>query len=113
MERRLDGVAGVGRASLSDGRVSVGVRPEDLVVHRVPGPGRLAAQVEFVQPMGATSFVVLRVPGGEQLVHDREHLMATIGPEETFERDAAVWLDIRGNRYALFDPESGKAIAKD
>ena len=113
MERLLDGAAGAGRASLSDGRVSVGVRPEDLVVHRVPGPGRLAAQVEFVQPMGATSFVVLRVPGGERLVHDREHLMATIGPEETFERDAAVWLDIRGNRYALFDPESGKAIAKD
>ena len=113
MERRLDSTSGAGRASLSDGRVSVGVRPEDLVVHRVPGPGRLAAQVEFVQPMGATSFVVMRVPGGEQLVHDREHLMATIGPEETFERDAAVWLDIRGNRYALFDPESGKAIAKD
>ena len=113
MERPLNGVAGVGCASLSDGRVLLGVRPEDLVVHRVPGTGRLAAQVEFVQPMGATSFVVLRVPGGERLVHDREHLMATIGPEETFERDAAVWLDIRGYRFALFDPESGKAIAKD
>jgi multiple sugar transport system ATP-binding protein len=113
IERRLDGAAGAARLSPSDGRVSVGVRPEDLIVHRAPGPGRMRAQVEFVQPMGATSFAVLHVPGGERLVHDREHLMATIGPEETFERDAAVWLDIRGNRYALFDPESGKAIAKD
>jgi hypothetical protein len=62
--------------------------------------------------MGATSFAVLRVPGGERVVHDREHLMAAIGPEETFERDAAVWLDIRGDRYCLFDPESGRAITR-
>jgi hypothetical protein len=72
----------------------------------------LRAQLEFVQPMGATSFAVLRVPGGERVVHDREHMMAAIGPEESFDRDAPVWLDIRGDRYCLFDPESGRAISK-
>ena len=114
VQRRLNdaGAASV-RTALANGAVAVGVRPEDLMVHRTPGPGRLRAEVEFVQPMGATSYAVLRVPGGERLVHDREHLMATVGPEETFDRDAAVWLDIRGDRYSLFDPESGKAIAKD
>src|SRR5215210_481743 len=113
LERRLNSAAGIMRSSLSNGQVSVGVRPEDLIIYGDPAPGRLRAQVEFVQPMGATSFAVLHVPGGERTVHDREHLMATIGPEETFGRDAAVWLDIRGDRYSLFDPESGKAIAKD
>jgi multiple sugar transport system ATP-binding protein len=113
LERRLNSAAGITRSSLSNGQVSVGVRPEDLIIYGDPAPGRLRAQVEFVQPMGATSFAVLHVPGGERTVHDREHLMATIGPEETFGRDAAVWLDIRGDRYSLFDPESGKAIAKD
>jgi multiple sugar transport system ATP-binding protein len=111
LQRRLNSAAVAARSSLVNEQVSVGVRPEDLIVHRAPGPGRMRAQVEFVQPMGATSFAVLRVPGGERLVHDREHLMATIGPEESFERDAPVWLDIRGDRYSLFDPESGKAIA--
>ena len=62
--------------------------------------------------MGATSFVALRVPGGERLVHDREHLMATISLRESVERDTAVWLDIRSNRYSLFDPKSGKALAQ-
>ncbi len=113
LARRLaGGVAASTRSTLTNGHVSVGVRPEDLIVHHAAQPGRLRAQVEFVQPMGATSFAVLRVPGGEGLVHDREHLMAAIGPEETFERDAAVWLDIRGDRFSLFDPESGRAIAR-
>ncbi|MBA2595850.1 MAG: ABC transporter ATP-binding protein [Chloroflexia bacterium] len=111
LTRRLSGRLGAAvRSSPANRHVSVGVRPEDLIVHHAAQPGRLRAQVEFVQPMGATSFAVLRVPDGEGLVHDREHLMASIGPEETFERDATVWLDIRGDRYCLFDPESGKAI---
>ena len=113
LERRLNGsVAASLGAALSNGNVSVGVRPEDLVIHGGPAPGRLRAEVEFVQPMGATSFATLRVPGGERVVHDREHIMAAIGPEETLARDTPVWLDIRGDRYCLFDPESGKAIAR-
>ena len=113
LERRLDGgAASAVRASLANGHVSVGVRPEDLIIHLAPAPGRLRAEVEFVQPMGATSIAVLRIPGGERIVHDREHVMAAIGPEDTFERDSAVWLDIRGDRFCLFDPESGRAISK-
>ena len=70
------------------------------------------AIVEFVQPMGATAFAVLRLPGGEGIILDRDDLTAAVGPEETFGRDEAVWLDIRGERFGLFDPESGRAIAR-
>jgi multiple sugar transport system ATP-binding protein len=113
LTRRVSGAsAEVVRTALADGRVAVGVRPEDLVVHRGAAPGRLRAEVEFVQPMGATSFVVLRVPGGEAIVKDRDNVMAAIGPEKEFERDAAVWLDIRGDRYCLFEPESGRAVVR-
>jgi multiple sugar transport system ATP-binding protein len=112
LTRRLNGKAAQAlRTQLADGKVSLGVRPEDFVAHRADGPGRLRAEVEFVQPMGATSFAVLRVPGARHLIYDREHLMAAIGPEEIFERDAPVWLDIRGDRYCLFDPASGRAVA--
>jgi multiple sugar transport system ATP-binding protein len=111
LRRRLDGAAaGAVRSTLANGHVAVGVRPEDLTIHRAQAPGRLRAEVAFVQPMGATAFAVLRIPGGEALVLDREHVIVAIGAEETFERDAAVWLDIRGDRFCLFDPESGKAI---
>jgi ABC-type sugar transport system ATPase subunit len=110
LERRVNGSAAKAEhPSLTNGHVSVGVRPEDLVVHREAAPGRLRAEVEFVQPMGATSFAVLRVPDRERIVQDREHVMATIGPEEEFDRDAPVWLEIRGDRYCLFDPDSGKS----
>jgi multiple sugar transport system ATP-binding protein len=95
----------------ASGQVWIGVRPEDLVIHRQPAPGRLRAIVEFVQPMGSVSFAVLRIPGSNGLLLGKEDIMAAIGPEETFSRDEAVWLDIRGNRFCLFDPESGRAIA--
>ena len=92
------------------GKVLVGIRPEDLTLQREPAPGRLRAVVEFVQPMGALSYAVLRIPGGEHLVQGREDVMAAIGPDDTYDRGEAVWLDIRGNRFSLFDHESGQAI---
>ena len=94
-----------------NGKVLVGVRPEDLALHRDPAPGRLRAIVEFVQPMGALSYAVLRIPGGEHLVQGREDVMAAIGPDDVYDRNEVVWLDIRGNRFSLFDQESGRAIA--
>ncbi|MFN8591667.1 MAG: ABC transporter ATP-binding protein [Thermomicrobiales bacterium] len=111
LERPLDGAtAQTLQTQSANGHIAIGIRPEDFVVHRSAAPGRLRAEVEFVQPMGSTSFAVLRLPGGERIIQDREHVMAAIGPEETFERDASVWLDIRGNRYCLFDPQTGKAL---
>src|SRR4051812_40836037 len=72
LERRLRGRAADSvRSALTDGKITVGVRPEDVVVHRTPAPERLRAEVEFIQPMGATSFAVLRVPGGEEIVQAR------------------------------------------
>ncbi len=93
------------------GKVLVGIRPEDLTLYRQPAPGRLRAIVEFVQPMGALSYAVLRIPGGELLLQGRADIMAAIGPEDVYDRGEAVWLDIRGNRFSLFDQESGRAIA--
>jgi ABC-type sugar transport system ATPase subunit len=111
LTRRLSGSAARAiKATLPDGHVSLGVRPEDLSIYRSPAPERLRAEVEFVQPMGATSFAVLRVPGNTGIVHDREHLMVAIGPDESLNRDDAVWLEVRGDRYCLFDPASGRAI---
>ncbi len=96
----------------ASGQVLLGIRPEDLIIHRTAAPDRLRAVVEFVQPMGAMSFAVLRLPGGDGIILDRDDLSAAIGPEETFRRDEAVWLDIRGERFSLFDPGTGRTIAR-
>jgi multiple sugar transport system ATP-binding protein len=100
-----------GQVTPPSGQVLVGIRPEDLTLYRQPAPERLRAVVEFVQPMGALSYAVLRIPGGEHLVQGREDIMAAIGQEDVYHRGEAVWLDIRGNRFSLFDRESGRAIA--
>jgi multiple sugar transport system ATP-binding protein len=100
-----------GQVTPPSGQVLVGIRPEDLTLYRQPAPERLRAVVEFVQPMGALSYAVLRIPGGEHLVQGREDIMAAIGQEDVYDRGGAVWLDIRGNRFSLFDRESGRAIA--
>jgi multiple sugar transport system ATP-binding protein len=99
------------QVSPASGKVLVGIRPEDLTLHRDPAPGRLRSIVEFVQPMGALSYAVLRIPGGEHLVQGRDDVMAAIGPDDVYDRGEAVWLDIRGNRFTLFDQESGRTIA--
>ncbi|MEZ4563481.1 MAG: ABC transporter ATP-binding protein [Thermomicrobiales bacterium] len=99
------------QVSPASGKVLVGIRPEDLTLHRDPAPGRLRAIVEFVQPMGALSYAVLRIPGGKHLAPGREEIMAAIGPDDVYDRAEAVWLDIRGNRFTLFDQESGRTIA--
>ncbi|MCC7021446.1 MAG: ABC transporter ATP-binding protein [Thermomicrobiales bacterium] len=94
------------------GQVLLGVRPEDLVIHRSAAPDRLRAVVEFVQPMGSVSYAVLRIPDGDGLLPDREHIMAAIGPDETIPHGTVVWLDIRGDRFCLFNSQSGMALTK-
>jgi multiple sugar transport system ATP-binding protein len=104
---------GLGRTvTPPSGQILLGVRPEDLVIHRSAAPDRLRAVVEFVQPMGSVSYAVLRIPDGDGLLPDREHIMAAIGPDETIPHDTVVWLDIRGDRFCLFDAGTGRAIER-
>ena len=78
------------------------------------GPGGLLLVwviTGLVTVVGALSYAVLRIPRGEHLVQGREDVMAAIGPDDIYDRGEAVWLDIRGNRFTLFDQESGRTIA--
>ena len=49
---------------------------------------------------------------GERTVHDREHLMATIGPEGNVRTRRRGLVDIRGDRYSLFELQTNKQTNK-
>jgi multiple sugar transport system ATP-binding protein len=90
--------------------LTLGVRPEDLVLQRTEAPGRLPARVDFVQPMGSVSYAILRLPNGADVIRERDHLIAAIGADETIGRGADVWLEPRGERICLFDDATGRAM---
>jgi ABC-type sugar transport system ATPase subunit len=107
-------LTGATARALSDGdapvAVTLGIRPEDFVIQRASGPGRLAATVDFIQPMGAISYAILRLTGGTGVIRERDHLIAAMNPDEPIDRGAQVWLEPRGERICLFDPATGRAI---
>jgi multiple sugar transport system ATP-binding protein len=100
------------RSSQPSDAIALGVRPEDLQVHVQPGPGRLPASIEMVQPMGSVSYAIARPPDLSSII-GRDHLIAAINPEEAYARGMRVWLDIRGDRYCLFQPDTGRAIGAE
>jgi len=93
-------------------RLTLGVRPEDFVVHRTAAPGRLPAQVDFIQPMGAVSFAILRLPDAATVIQERDHLIAAIGPDDDFPRGTPVWLEARGERICLFHADTGRSLLR-
>lgn len=65
---------------------------------------------DALQPMGAMPCAVLRIPGGEATLRDREEIMATISSKDAFWRDSADWLNFRGDRCNLVDPRASQAM---
>jgi hypothetical protein len=71
----------------------------------------LPAEVDFVQPMGAVSYAILRLPGEARVIAERDHLIAAVGPDDELPRGLPVWLEAKGDRVCLFRPDTGQSIA--
>ncbi len=103
--------AGVQALDGTGGQAILGARPEALALHRQQTPGALRACVEFVEPMGAMNYVVLRLEEGERAIQDRDHLIAVVGAHEEFSQDTPIWVTVRSDRLVLFDPGTERARA--
>jgi multiple sugar transport system ATP-binding protein len=90
---------------------SLGIRPESLELRREAAPLAAQVSIEFVESMGAVSYVVLRFDGIEQATVDGEPFIAVVRSNEYFEQGSHIWLVIRPDRLVLFHPKTGKALA--
>jgi multiple sugar transport system ATP-binding protein len=79
----------------------LGVRPEHLRLE-APGPGRIAARVTVVEPLGSDTLVYFE--------QDGQRRVARVAPELTPAAGDTVHLGIAGERVHLFDAAGGVAL---
>ena len=90
------------RPAGTERRVVLGVRPEDVLLSDVPGPGRLAGKVFVAEPLGPDVLVTVTV--GEQLIKARVPAPFQIRP------DGTVYLDFADHKLHLFAEADGRAL---
>jgi multiple sugar transport system ATP-binding protein len=79
----------------TDGKVVVGVRHNNIILHREAHPGAIASRIYTIEPTGDHTFVHVRF--GEQL------LVASAGADFRAKADDPIWLDFDQERMHLFD----------
>jgi multiple sugar transport system ATP-binding protein len=90
---------------VSDGAVSVGIRPEDLMWRPAAGPDAvvtLAAEVDVVEPMGHEAYVTALCAG--------ETVTSRFPPRSGVRTRERVELALNPARLHLFDAQSGDSI---
>jgi multiple sugar transport system ATP-binding protein len=85
---------------LSADGVEVALRPEDLMVSRAAGDGRLSARVWLVEPMGPETWVTVERDGVRLVARCEPSFDAPAGTEVglAFERARLHWFDARTGR---------------
>ncbi len=91
------------RAALAAaGRFDVGVRPEDVSLAASPGPGRAAARVVVVEPMGNETIAVLDAGGTRVVARGAADLAARPG--------ATLWFSVAPDRVLFFESATGRRV---
>ena len=85
------------------GPVTLGIRPEDLLLEGSAAPGTIAAQVTLIEPMGADKLLYCVIAADHEIsVRVPRHIRVSDGE--------MLNLRPRENAVHLFDPESGNRI---
>jgi multiple sugar transport system ATP-binding protein len=95
---RLGAVARLGKVP-KDGRITVGIRPERIALGAAADG--LAAQVEFIEPMGLGTILHLTLAGQRIKVFTTERL--TVGIKDVMS------IAVQASDLKLFDPQTGLA----
>jgi multiple sugar transport system ATP-binding protein len=83
----------------STGGVTIGIRPQDVVVSHTSKEGLIRSRVYTVEPMGDMAILDLKV--GEQLVK------AVVSPDFEAADGDELWLRFPSNKVLLFDRSTG------
>ena len=87
--------------------VVIGIRPEDIAVHRQPVAGALAARVRLVEPMGASQVLWLTVGNGAGPTLD---IGVIAEPGLVAEADSTLYWVPNTARISLFDAVSEQRL---
>ncbi|MFW6090932.1 MAG: ABC transporter ATP-binding protein [Actinomycetota bacterium] len=89
--------------SLAARRLVLGVRAENVQVHKEPGPGRIRATVLVLEPLGSHNLLTVR---------SGEDTLKVSAPADMFPAtDSEVWLEIEPDRVRWMDRDTHAAIA--
>ena len=95
-----------------DGPVTLGVRPEDVILAS-PGEGIRDGVIDFTEPYGGVVIAFISLENGAGLLQKREHLAASVDVHQHLSQGARVGIRFRSNRINLFDPATGTALSTD
>jgi ABC-type sugar transport system ATPase subunit len=97
----LAGRALEGARAHGDGPVTLGVRPEDVILG-VPGNGVLEGTIAFTEPYGGV-VVAFVAPEGHGIVANRDFVAASVDVHHAIEIGARVGIGFRASRISIFD----------
>lgn len=93
------------------GAAVLGARPEDVLVVP-PEQGLLEGVVDFLEPSGPIVFAFIRLENADAVPVNRDHVVAAIDVHRQLDAGERVGLRFREQRLRLFDPESGRCLAR-
>ncbi len=93
------------------GPVTLGVRPEDVILHEAPDDGFVAGKIEFTEPYGGVVIAFIAVEGADGLLKGRDYVAASVDVRRPIEIGARVGVGFRTGRITLFHAETGDALA--
>lgn len=102
--RALDGAHAPGA-----GAVTLGVRPEDVILEP-PGKGVIEGKIDFTEPYGGVVIAFIAPHESNGLIKNREHIAASVDVHEPIEVGARVGMSFRAPRINLFDANTGTAL---
>ena len=107
-------IEGAGAGAEGAGPVVLGIRPEDVILEPA-GDGIVDGTIEFTESYGGVIIAFIALGGAGDaggLLVNREYVAASLDVHEPVTVGARVGLAFRARRIALFEPESGRALAR-
>ena len=110
-----DGAAGIAGHRLEhpqvdcNGPVTLGVRPEDVIL-APPGEGVMNGAIDFTEPCGGVVIAFVALENEAGLLKKREHLVASVDVHQPLTQGARVGVRFRPNRINLFDASTGASL---
>lgn len=89
-------------------RLTLGLRPKHVLVHREPVPGSVAAEVQLLQPLGSEVIATLRV--GEKTFTAEAFSGWLVDEGFRVAAGGKVWVTFERRKLHLFDAQSEEAI---